>query len=171
MRLISRRVVLIRPFPQPGSVARFGYLACAGDLIYAVMKVRIGLANEIGIPGFPASAGAYETVANPLTAQHGNAGAGLLAALVVIVAVHLTARGLLRTIIATALVVATTVQLAGAAVLLLRVAGLLIFPGAQVSGWAAWFWALFTTVVALLYALTTAAYLRHDSHSGRPIVG
>ncbi len=122
-----------------GSVARFGYLACIGDLIYAAMKVRMGLSNQIGIPGFPAAAGSYETVGNPLTAQLGNAAAGLLAALVVIIAVHLAARGPLRTIIATALVVATTVQLAGAAILLLRVTGLLVFPNTQVSGWAAWF--------------------------------
>ncbi|MFK0257514.1 hypothetical protein [Streptomyces sp. NPDC090445] len=56
--------------------------ACLGALAYTVSKVDLAGDGELGMPGFPAPADAYEAVADVPTAQLANAGLGLLMAVV-----------------------------------------------------------------------------------------
>ncbi|MCX5129861.1 hypothetical protein [Streptomyces sp. NBC_00347] len=63
--------------------------ACLGALAYTVSKVDLARDGELGMPGFPAPAEAYATVANVETAQLANAALGLLMALVALLLLRL----------------------------------------------------------------------------------
>ncbi|WP_405790270.1 hypothetical protein [Streptomyces sp. NBC_01367] len=56
--------------------------ACAGALAYTVSKVDLARDGELGMPGFPAPPEAYDQVTDVTAAQLGNAGLGLLMAVV-----------------------------------------------------------------------------------------
>ncbi|MEV7520054.1 hypothetical protein [Streptomyces sp. NPDC091371] len=62
--------------------------ACAGALAYTVSKVGLARDGELGMPGFPAPPEAYASVADVTAAQLGNAGLGLLMALVALLLVR-----------------------------------------------------------------------------------
>ncbi|WP_445270731.1 hypothetical protein [Streptomyces sp. DSM 41634] len=68
---------------------RIGALtACAGALAYTVSKIDLAREGELGMPGFPAPQEAYAQVADVTAAQLGNAGLGLLMALVALLLVR-----------------------------------------------------------------------------------
>ncbi|MEU7729430.1 hypothetical protein AB0B78_29980 [Streptomyces sp. NPDC040724] len=62
--------------------------ACAGALAYTVSKIDLARDGELGMPGFPAPQEAYARVADVTAAQLGNAGLGLLMALVALLLVR-----------------------------------------------------------------------------------
>uniref|UniRef100_A0AAU2JZZ1 DUF998 domain-containing protein n=1 Tax=Streptomyces sp. NBC_00049 TaxID=2903617 RepID=A0AAU2JZZ1_9ACTN len=62
--------------------------ACAGALAYTVSKVDLARDGELGMPGFPAPPEAYAGIADVTAAQLGNAGLGLLMALVALLLVR-----------------------------------------------------------------------------------
>ncbi|MFF4423039.1 hypothetical protein ACFY04_20045 [Streptomyces sp. NPDC001549] len=70
--------------------------ACAGALAYTVSKVDLARDGELGMPGFPAPPEAYAQVADVTAAQLGNAGLGLLMAVVSLVLVRPPAAHWLR---------------------------------------------------------------------------
>ncbi|MFG2230662.1 hypothetical protein ACGFNX_11675 [Streptomyces sp. NPDC048723] len=70
--------------------------ACAGALAYTVSKVDLARNGELGMPGFPAPPEAYAQVADVTAAQLGNAGLGLLMAVVSLMLVRPPAAHWLR---------------------------------------------------------------------------
>ncbi|MFF2787158.1 hypothetical protein ACFVT6_10350 [Streptomyces sp. NPDC058049] len=70
--------------------------AGAGALAYAVSKVDLARDGELGMPGFPAPPEAYVQVADVTAAQLGNAGLGLLMAVVSLLLVRPPAAHWLR---------------------------------------------------------------------------
>ncbi|WP_327739662.1 hypothetical protein OG749_43255 [Streptomyces nojiriensis] len=71
-------------------------IACAGALAYTVSKVDLARDGELGMPGFPAPPEAYTQVADVTAAQLGNAGLGLLMAVVSLLLVRPPAAPWLR---------------------------------------------------------------------------
>ncbi|MFJ2750414.1 hypothetical protein [Streptomyces sp. NPDC087297] len=63
-------------------------VACAGALAYTVSKADLARDGELGMPGFPAPPEAYTQVADVTTAQLGNAGLGLLMAVVALLLIR-----------------------------------------------------------------------------------
>ncbi|MFE9480723.1 hypothetical protein ACFYNM_19230 [Streptomyces spororaveus] len=70
--------------------------ACAGALAYTVSKVDLARDGELGMPGFPAPPEAYAQVTDVTAAQLGNAGLGLLMAVVALLLVRPPAARWLR---------------------------------------------------------------------------
>ncbi|MFJ8014863.1 hypothetical protein [Streptomyces sp. NPDC096339] len=70
--------------------------ACAGALAYTISKVDLARDGELGMPGFPAPPEAYASISDVTTAQLGNAGLGLLMAVVALLLVRPPAAGWLR---------------------------------------------------------------------------
>ncbi|MFF4389494.1 hypothetical protein ACFY0G_22330 [Streptomyces sp. NPDC001552] len=70
--------------------------ACAGAFAYTVSKVDLARDGELGMPGFPAPPEAYGQVADVTAAQLGNAGLGLLMAVVSLLLVRPPAARWLR---------------------------------------------------------------------------
>ncbi|MGW6985683.1 hypothetical protein ACWGE1_40535 [Streptomyces sp. NPDC054932] len=62
--------------------------ACAGALAYTVSKVHLARDGELGMPGFPAPPEAYAQVTDVTAAQLGNAGLGLLMAVVALLLIR-----------------------------------------------------------------------------------
>ncbi|MFF3618791.1 hypothetical protein [Streptomyces sp. NPDC002467] len=62
--------------------------ACAGALAYTVSKVDLARDGELGMAGFPAPPEAYASIGDVTAAQLGNAGLGLLMALVALLLVR-----------------------------------------------------------------------------------
>ncbi|WP_030770919.1 MULTISPECIES: hypothetical protein [unclassified Streptomyces] len=70
--------------------------ACAGALAYTVSKVDLARDGELGMPGFPAPPEAYTQVTDVTAAQLGNAGLGLLMAVVALLLLRPSATRWLR---------------------------------------------------------------------------
>ncbi|WP_329376244.1 hypothetical protein OG625_01815 [Streptomyces sp. NBC_01351] len=81
---------------SPGTQRIAALTACAGALAYTVSKVDLARNGELGMPGFPAPPEAYASIADVTAAQLGNAGLGLVMAVVALLLVRPPAARRLR---------------------------------------------------------------------------
>ncbi|HLT61226.1 MAG TPA: hypothetical protein VK020_08545 [Microlunatus sp.] len=90
-----------------------GLVAAAHWLLYVLEKLYLAATGTIGMVGSPAGPEAYQSIADPAAAQLGNAAAGLIPGLVLLVALGRVGRRVPRPVllVALALVAAATLGL------------------------------------------------------------
>lgn len=129
--------------------------ATGGALAYTVAKVDLAIRGELGMPGFPAPASAYDSY-EPVSGQLSNAATGLAMAVLIAWLARPPRRRWLRIVVLTLSWLGVAVVGSGVAGFVLRATGIAPVLGAPADSAAAW---VALAVGALWAAAWTAATL------------
>ncbi|MCG5215594.1 hypothetical protein [Streptosporangium sp. KLBMP 9127] len=112
-------------------------VACGGALAYTVSKVTLALRQELGIHGFPAPPESYVPwqSADIAAAQFGNAGVGLVAALLALLLARSAGYGRLRVVVLAVSWIGVVAIGAGVAGFALRAFGVAPSLGPPAADW------------------------------------
>ena len=137
-------------------------LAATGAVAYTVSKIDLAFRGELGMPGFPASAQAYEMY-DPVTGQSFNAAAGAVTVILVLSLARLPSTGWFRWLLLAANAVGAVVV--GVAVVSFTARAV----GASVSGYAAWTALAVGAVWAVSWGVAVVVELKRSRR--RPTTG
>lgn len=159
MITIPRSSWFRRTAERPGIIP--SAVAVSSTLIYAAMKTAMAIEGKLGLPGFPASAAAYENRPDVTRSEWMLVGMAFIAAGIAVVMLVPWGTHIPRWLLASAIWIATISQAVGAIRMTLRAFRILPDLGAGPQGISTWLVLLVLDAGAVAWIVTAVHATRH----------